>query len=232
MIIRLEVQEINYEKCFENLIPKMIEDCRSQTELSELEKLLVKLGDDAVPVMEKLLGYFKTDDRDQMLIWLLEDNQEMFVSTANERMNEVFSGDAIAIGGLYGQDHPGPSITLYVAQVSIDYNKLFDSPMFSGAIGGAAKIALQISNPEALENTGIKLLSSDLVKPKLISVLSDSLQNAGLAITISDVEVMDDSAAEMPVPLRDPAKDEGLLPDAIEDQILDAIAAWLKDSLQ
>ena len=231
MIIRLDVQEISYEKCFENLIPEMIEGCNSQTELSELEKLLVRLGSDAVPVLQKLLRYFDTDARDQLLIWLLEECQDMFVSTANTRMAEMFSGNAIAIGGLYGQDQPGPSITLYVAKVKIDYKKLFDSPMFSGVLGGAGKIALQISKPETLEKTGIKLLSSDVVKPKFISILSDSLQRTGLFLTIGDIDLMEDSGIDLPAPTKDPAKDEGLLPDAIEDQILDAIAAWLKDSL-
>ena len=147
------------------------------------------------------------------------------------RMAEMFSGNAIAIGGLYGQDQPGPSITLYVAKVKIDYKKLFDSPIFSGVLGGAGKIALQISKPETLEKTGIKLLSSDVVKPKFISILSDSLQKAGLFLTIGDIDLMEDSGIDLPAPTKDPAKDEGLLPDAIEDQILDAIAAWLKDSL-
>ena len=114
MIIRLGIDGINYEECFQNLIPQMIADSSSNTELSELEKLLLKLGDDAVPVLNKLLGYFDTDARDQLFVWLLEDNQKMFTSTANDSMKELFAGEAIVIGGLYGQDQPGPKLTLYV----------------------------------------------------------------------------------------------------------------------
>ena len=121
MIMRLGIDEINYEECFQNLIPQMIADCSSNTELSELEKLLLKLGDDAVPVLNKLLGYFDTDARDQLFVWLLEDNQEMFTSTANDSMKELFAGEAIVIGGLYGQDQPGPKLTLFAKDVSIDY---------------------------------------------------------------------------------------------------------------
>ena len=231
MIIRLGIDEINYEECFQNLIPQMIADSSSQTELSELEKLLLRLGDDAVPVLNKLLGYFDTDARDQLFVWLLEDNQEMFTSTANDSMKELFAGEAIVIGGLYGQDQPGPKLTLYAKDVAIDYKKLVESPMFSGVLGGAAKIALQISSPEKLEKTGMKLLSSDMGKPTFLSILSDSLQKAGLILTLGDVELLEDGSVDMPAPTRDPSKDEGLIPDAIEDPIIDAIAAWLKDSI-
>lgn len=230
MIIRFEVQDINYEECFRNLIPQMISRTKGQPNLSEPEKLLIRLGDDAVPVLLKLLSYFDTDTRDQLFVWLLGDNQDMFISTANTEMKEMFGGDAIVIGGLYAQDLPGPGIMLYATQVDIDYKQLVASPMFSGVLGGAAKIALKLASPETVEKTGIKLLSSNLVKPVFISTLSDSLQKAGLILALGDVELMDDTGMDLPTP-KTSSKEEGLLPDAIEDQILDAVAAWLKDSI-
>jgi hypothetical protein len=39
---------------------------------------------------------------------------------------------------------------------------------------------------------------------------------------------MEDSGEENIPRMKDPEKDEGLLPDVIEDKIIDAIAAWLK----
>lgn len=231
LAIRLEVAEINYEKCFENLIPRMVEDCESQSDLTEVEKLLLRLGSDAVPVIKKMLRYLDTDTRDQIFVWLLEGFQDMFVNTANKQMQEQFAGDAIVIGGFYAEDQPGPGITLYAAQVRIDFEKLVNSPALGGVIGGAAKLALRISKPEKLEKKGIRLLSSDLVKPLFISALSDSLEKAGLILAIGDVELVDDSDIVLPPPMMDPSKDEGLIPDEIEDRILDGIAAWLKDSL-
>lgn len=38
--------------------------------------------------------------------------------------------------------------------------------------------------------------------------------------------------AKLALKITDPEKDEGLLPDAIEDKIIDALAAWLKGSLK
>ena len=232
MIIRFYVKEIDYEKCVENLIPQMIEDCQGKSNLSELEKLLVKLGDDAVPVMMKLLRYFDTDARDQLFAWILEDQQDMFVSTANKEIGKIFSEGTIVIGGFCAKDTPGPEITLFATDVKIDYEQLVESPALGGGLlGGAAKVAYQLSGPASFEKNGIKLLSSDLVKPMLMTTLSDSLEEAGLALTLGDVELLDDHVVDLPAPMVEPGKDEGLLPDAIEDRILDAVAGWLRDSL-
>ena len=76
-----------------------------------------------------------------------------------------------------------------------------------------------------------KLLSSDYVKSKLISALSDSLNKAGLDITLSDVVVSADNGEGKIPRITDPDKDEGLLPNAIEDKIIDALVAWLKQTL-
>ena len=113
-----------------------------------------------------------------------------------------------------------------------DSKILAESPALTGISGGLAKLALRISDPETIEKDVISLLSADYVKSKLISVLSDSLSKAGLHISISDLVVREDSGREMIPRITDPDKDEGLIPDAIEDKIIDALVAWLKGSLK
>lgn len=229
--ISFEVQEINYEKSFESLIKQLAEECRANPEPTELEKLIVRLGDDTVPLVEKLLGYLDTDTRDQMIVWLLETLHDDLVSSANTAMHDLLGGDAIVIGALYALDKPGPKISLHAVQVKTDSKQLVESPALTGLVGGAAKLAFRIAKAETIEKEAVKLLSSDLVKPKLISVLSDSLREAGLHLTLSDVVITEDSGTEEIPRMMDPDKDEGLLPDAIEDKIIDALVAWLKEIL-
>ena len=229
--ICFEVQEIDYGKIFESLIPQLTEECRSKADPTELEKLLVRLGDDTVPVVEKLIGFLDTDTRDQIIVWLLEDQQDTIVSSANAAMQELLGGDAIVIGALYALDEPGTKISLHALQVKTDSKKLVESPALTGVAGGAAKLAFRIAKAETIEKEAIKLLSSDLVKPELISVLSDSLHEAGLHLTLSDVVISEDSGTETIPRMTDPEKDEGLLPDAIEDKIIDALVSWLKETL-
>ena len=229
--ISFEVQEINYEKCFESLIPQLTEECRSNTEPTELEKLIVRLGDDTVPLVEKLLGFLDTDARDQIIVWLLEDLHDDLVSSANAAMHDMLGGDAIVIGDLYALDEPGTKISLHAVHVKTDSKQLVESPALTGITGGVAKLAFRIAKAETIEKEAVKLLSSDLIKPKLISVLSDSLREAGLHLTLSDVVFTEDPGTEKIPRLKDPDKDEGLLPDVIEDKIIDALVAWLKEIL-
>ena len=135
------------------------------------------------------------------------------------------------LGVVYVEDQPGTKLRLHAGQVRTDSTQLVDSPVLTGIVGGVAKLALMFSNPETVEKDVIKLLSSDYVKSKLISALSDSLNKAGLDITLSDVVVSADNGEGKIPRITDPDKDEGLLPDAIEDKIIDALVAWLKQTL-
>ena len=230
--ISFEVREINYEKCFESLIPKVTEECRSKEDPTEIDKLIVRLGDDAAAVVNKLMGFLDTDTRDEIIVWLLEKQQDVILDSVNKALQDMLGGDAVVIGTLYALDRPGTKISLHAGKVKTDSKKLAESPALTGISGGLAKLALKITDPETVEKEVIGLLSADYVKTRLISVLSDSLSKAGLHISLSDVTVRKDSGREMIPRMTDPEKDERLLPDAIEDKIIDALAAWLKGSLK
>ena len=135
------------------------------------------------------------------------------------------------IGTIYARNHPGTKISLHAGQVKTDSKQLIDSPVLTGLTGGVAKLAFMLSDAETIEKEGVKLLSSDYVKSKLISTLSDSLLKAGVYITLSDIVIKEDSGKEKIERMADPEKDEGLLPDAIEDRIIDALVAWLKHTV-
>lgn len=229
--ISFEVWRIDYEKIFESMLPQLTEECRSKTEQNELEKLVDRLGDDTVPLMKKLIGYLDTDTRDQIVVWVIESMRDNLVSTVNKAMHDMLGGDAVVIGDLYAQDEPGTRISLHAVQVKIDSGKLAESPALTGFTGGLAKLILRLSEPEALEKAAIELLTSEYVKPKIISAMTDGLREAGLNITMFDLKIMEDPG-DVKVPrMMDPEKDEGLLPDDIEDKIIDALVAWLKEIL-
>ena len=230
--ISLEVQEINYEKCFENLIPQLTKDFKSSTDPTEIDKLIIRLGDDLVPVVNRLVGFMDTDTRDQILVWMVEEMQDTIVDSVNKALHDYLGVDAVIIGTLYAQDQPGTRISLHAGQVRTDSTQLTDSPALTGIIGGIAKFAFMFSDPGAVEKDVINLLSSEYVKPKIISTLSDGLHKAGLQVTVSDILVSEDTGKGKIPRMKDPEKDEGLLPDVIEDKIIDALVAWLKGTLK
>ena len=228
--IRLDIEYINYEKCSENLIPQLVEEMKSKTNTSELEKLFIALGADAVLLAKKLLHYLDTDVRDQILVWLLDEFGADFVVEINDYLTKIFPGQAIVIGGLSAEDYPGTRITLYATQVKINYEQLLKSPVFSGnVLGGAAKLAFHMANPGIIEKQGINILSSEKIKSKLVPVISESLQKAGLMLELRDLELQEDISERLAGKTHE-KKD--ILPDNIEEPIIEALAAFLKCTVQ
>ena len=84
-----------------------------------------------------------------------------------------------------------------------------------------------MASPATIEKQAINILASDLVKPKILSALSDALQKIGLIVTLQNMIVREETDTEQTVASK---KDEGYLPDAIEDQLMDAVIAWMKDN--
>ena len=227
--IRLDIEKIDYEKCLETLLTQMVNDSRTKTRLTELDKLLIQLGDVAVPVTNKLLGYLDPDVRDQILVWLLDEYQDQIITEANSYLEKMFPGNAIVIGGLSAEDFPGPRITFSATQVRINFEQLISSTAFSDTnLGGAAKFALHMAGPETIEKQGINILSSGMIRPRFVSIISDSLHKAGLNITLRDIELKQDSPDQPPRPV---PEYDGILPDSIEDPIIESIAAWLKSTV-
>ena len=227
--ISFKMKAIDYEKSFESLLPQLTEDCKSRAEdPTTLDKFVIKLGDDMVPVVNKLLSYLDTDTRDQIVVWLIEEQEKMIVSSLNKALVDLLGADAIVIGNIYAVDEPGTKISLNAANVKTDSKKLADSPALTGFTGGFAKMIFSLTDPDTIETEAVGLLSTDYVKTQLITTLSESLNKAGVHISLSDIEISQYSGEKEIPHMTDPETDAGHLPAAIEDPIIDALVAWLK----
>ncbi len=239
--IQLKLDSIDYEKSIENLLPRVVDSCVSAPAPSELEKLIGKLGNDCVPVAKKLLRYLDNDLKDQIIVWLVDSHAESITKAANQYLEEILPGKVVYIGSLRADDLPGSRLSLHALQVQIDYAALLNSQLITsgvrrlgsdgGLLQGAARFALQMGSlirQENLEKQGITLLSSDHVKPRLLSALSQAAAKAGLAVRFSDMVISPDTAG-VPAVKRS-SGDEGLIPDRFEDALMDALVAWLREA--
>ena len=136
--IRIEVQKIDYEKCLESLIPQLTKDFKASTNPTEVEKLIMRLGDDIVPVAKNLIGFLDTDTRDQIIVWLIEKLQDTIIDSANKALHDLLGVDAVILGTLYAQDRPGTKIALHAGQVRTDSSQLVNSPALTGFTGSFA----------------------------------------------------------------------------------------------
>ncbi len=226
----VEVERIDYERSVENLLPLFVQKCASEEKPSELDKFIARLGTDAVPVAKRIIGYLEPGARDQIIIALLKPQADRLVPTANALLEELLGGKAVEIGGFEMEDLPGLKLSLRATQIRIDTEALANSPLLSGSmLGSAAKLALQMASPATIEKQAIKLLDSDWVKPKLLSALSEAVQKLGLIVSLRDLTIREDTDTGSPAGEK---KDEGLLPDAVEDQLIDAVIAWMKETVK
>lgn len=232
--IRLEIAQVNYQKCVEVLLPQLVEHCASKESPNELDKFLAKLGPDAAPAACALLDDMSVDAKDKMVVWLVSAHEERMRNSANRHLAELLGAPIIRIGHFLAIDRPGSRLTLLAEQVNTDYPALLRSPLVedgvdqigseNGILKSAAKLALQMGrrmSGENLEKQGLLLLNSAKVKSKLTEVLQEAVRQAGLDVTLEDVSVERSGAILLPEQL---SKDEGLLPDAFEDELLDALA--------
>ena len=233
--IRLEIERIDYERCIEQLLPKVIASCAGKAHPTDAERFLTKLGDDAVPVAKNMLRYLSVDDRDRTVVWIIESNEEKLTEIVNQAAQE-FSPNTVRVGLLQAEDLPGTRLSMRALQVNIDYARLFEIPAIResvdqmGLMKGPAKMMMKVGSgmsPEKLEKMGISLLGSDRVKKKVLDAVSEAIGKAGVAITFRDMVLENSDVIQMQGPVGNGGSDRWM-PEEIAQPLMDAAAAWLK----
>lgn len=231
----LEIEAVDYERSLAGLLPLLVDKYRDRPGSGELGKLLDRLGEDVVPVARKLLSYLSPDDKDRVMVALLNANREKLVESANRHLSSLLP---ITIGTLWAQDREGSRLSLFCAGVEVDYPALLNSPLLEqgvdklgaegGFLKGAARLALQMMSPEAIEKQGVALLGSESMKATLLPRFTEALARVGLHVTLRDLVLTSAEGVSSPVPA--PALSGGFLPDEVQDVVLDALTAYLRDS--
>ena len=208
--IRLEIGRINYRKCIEAMLPPLVEHCAAKEHPGELDSFLAGLGSDAVPAACALLDRMSTDEKDRMVIWLIMSHEQRLRNAANRHLAAYLGGELVRIGRFIALDQPGSGMTLLASQVDIDYAGLLDCPLVTegvehisgdnGVLKGAAKMMLsmgRLMSPAGLEKQGLTLLGTRRIKEKMMSAISDGLQQAGLDIELADMTAQISTGAQM-----------------------------------
>ena len=115
--IRLEIEQIDYEKSVEQLLPKAVAASAAKKTPGKLDRFLVRLGSDAVPVAKQLLRYLDVTVRDELVVWLISTHAQKLTESANGYLNELMPG-ALRIGGFCAEDQAGPRLALMALQVT------------------------------------------------------------------------------------------------------------------
>lgn len=237
LTIRLELQSIDYERSVAGLLPMVVERCAAKASPGPLEKFMARLGTDAVPVAERLLNYLGDDAKDRLIVWLLTSHEEALRGSFNGYLEQILPGGVVRVGRLGAEDREGSRLMLRASRVEVDYRGLLASPLLSAGVEhlgmkGAAALALRVGSmlpPEQLEKQGLALLGSEGVKAGLLSAMTGALEKIGLFVTPWDLYVGPDSGPEEEAGSAG-TDARGLFPGQLEDALLDALAAYLKET--
>ena len=200
--VHLEVSRVDYRSCVEVLLPQLISHCAEKRTPNELDSYLCTLGAEAVPAACSLLETMATDEKDEMIVWLVAAHEERLKNAANRHLTEVLDGEIIRIGRFAAVDRPGDKLELLATQVEVDYPGLMNSRAVdegveqlgseNSVLEGAAKLALKLGrrlSSDNLEKQCIFLLNTPQVKSRLMFVLEDAVRQEGVDVTVENMTV-------------------------------------------
>ena len=188
--IRITIGTIGYEQTITALFPAVLEKCRGIQDPNLLLRLLLELGEDALPVllgvMERLQG-----------------------KAQNEYLRTDAWGKSFVIRNVY-IEHTGKGLELAGKGVSVDLRALAESEKArekiyeaaavfagSGSIGRilgscAGSMLKQAAKavPEETEKLGLKLLQREDVKNKLMALAQTALEKRGLDLELKSLSFL------------------------------------------
>lgn len=216
--IRLELSEIDYDRCVELLLPPLVEHCAAKAAPNELDRFLARLGADAVPAARAVLEELDADGRDRMVVWLVGAHEERLRNSADRHLAELLGGPIVRIGRFAALDRAGSRLALLATRVEVDYPALLRCPAVADGVAhigsehevlrGAAQLALRLGTylpPETLERQGVALLNAGQVRQKLKEALENAVRQAGVYAVVEDVSA--ERSAAQAAPAADPAAD-------------------------
>lgn len=236
--IDLDIARIDYEGALELLLPPFLARCAEAPSPGELEKLVRKLGGDALPVAKRLLRYLDTDLKDALVVSLVNRYRGELAAAVNGLLDREVPVGSARIGSLFAQDLPGPRLLLRAEGVSLDYAALLGSQKVADALEqalrgdeillGAARLLVRTAAllpAERLEKQAVSLLSADKVRQKLLAAVTERLERQSFPAVFRDVQI---HSLEKAAPAS-PAEPEPI-PPALTEALTDALAAFLRDA--
>lgn len=249
LFIKFDLEKVDYEMSVEALLPIFVKKCAGKDKGNMLERMVNKLGDRTTPVALKLLQYFDDATKDAVLVNLINDHQDRLSTSLNKYLESILPGNIIHIGGLVAGLNDSRKLTLRASEVEVNYKELLQSELVvsnvdhlaqkfaekigigKGLFGRAAKFALKAGaglSSDDLEKQGVQILSAEPIQAKLVPSLTKALQERGLAVETMSVSFettietdLSHSGSDIPIDWA-----------GLEDPIMDALAAWLTDSVE
>jgi len=252
----ITITSVDYENSFQSLLPKLIQKSKTVENPGMAVRFLNKMGDDSLPIVLKIMAHMSDAEKEKLLLVMLDSNQVQINEALNKFLENRDFGNAIQIGEIHAVKMVGTEgFSLVVTGVKIDYDILLKTELVSlnidsyadmvaekfgvkgaGLLKNAAKFALHVGAEKApgmLEQKAIALLNKEENNGKVLNVLKEGLEKIGLYLTVKDIVLMQVQEEQPDSNVVDEAVEADKkfrLPESIEESLMDAIVAYLKET--
>ena len=207
--IRITIGTIGYEQTITALVPAVLEMCRGIQDPNLLLRLLLELGEDALPVLLGVMERLQGKAKQELLCQCMNAYQTVLTEKLNEYLRTDAWGKSFVIRNVY-IEHTGKGLELAGKGVSVDLRALAESEKArekiyeaaavfagSGSIGRilgscAGSMLKQAAKavPEETEKLGLKLLQREDVKNKLMALAQTALEKRGLDLELKSLSFL------------------------------------------
>lgn len=219
LAISIKADRIDYEKTLENLYPAIKERLVAAKSQNMIIRLFQKLDDAALPVLLSFMGNLSETAKNELVTQCLKVCSARLSDILNRELGKHPFGKCLRVGevsGVCGNE----GISLWLSQVYVDYKGLVKEKL-GGKIGGIASFLVS----DKIEKTALELLWTDESKRKIIDLAKNALNQHGFVMELVDIQIRLDME-DVDVSIE--ATESFELPDEVEDEILDALAAFLR----
>lgn len=236
--VSIKISNIDYEKTFQQIFPMVKEKIDSMESKNMIFRLFQKLDDAAQPVLLGVMYHLPEETKDRLLVHCLNAYAPKLCEKLNEELKSDAWGSHFSVGSLW-ITHQDNEFFLQISQIDADYKALLEmdavNEKINGMLGkaaGFAKIGVRLAvtlAQDALEKKGLEVLWKEENKQKLMTIAKNTLDKYGFAMELNDIQIMQEIAENVNTI---DGESHLVLTEKMENEILDALAGYLRDKTE
>lgn len=254
--IKIVISEIDYGRSLAKLFPQGMEKCRKTENPNLAVRFLLKMGDASMTAALGILDRMSASAKGELLCGLVNLYCQELQSALNTFLQKDEVGKNIRIGDFYMVQDTQKNPILIGSNIKIDYSGLtkndtikqkignfagraIKKTMFGGSdviqkvvedtAGSVAEIAVGVA-PGVAEKKVLAIIGRQENKDRLLRMAEQVLAGKGLFVRLADFIPEQEPFVELQdeVIVKDVNQRKFELSPALEDELLDAVAGYLK----
>lgn len=207
----IKIKEIDYEKSFINLFPRVMEKLNQKEHKNLAVRFLQKMGDSSVPAVLGTLDRMTEKGKGELLIKIVNAYQQEFLVLLNHFLEKKNLGNQIQIGSFCMGWNKKGQMVIAVRDVKADGAEILQNDRvqqkirdFAGAkaakIGRSSVFQLLAANsvnaaakfaanrmPDEMEKMAISVMEKPENKKRILNLAEQAMEKNGLCVKLEDI---------------------------------------------